>query len=386
MSRALALLVLAGCHRLFGLDYIDPNPPPGDAADAPPPDLTNSCGVPFHPKADYQTGVNPYTVTLADLDNQNGVDILVANMGPDSVSILINNGNGIFSPRNSIPLAVNSDPLAVAAVHLDGDAFLDIVVILYGTSGFVTLPGNGDGTFGQITETVINGQPMAIATGNLDNNSFEDVAIVSATGVMRVYYNNGSGTFGSMSTFTTGSSPRDVALADVTNDGKLDAVITHYGDNTIDTFRGTDSGFDPPVPNITMKPQRFDLGFIDGDGNLDAVVGNDVEHTIHVMLGNGTGQFATSQVIPIGSQAFGAVLGRLGSGMQTDMVISQYSTAATVLLADGDGAGRFAGVTPLTIGGSSSFALIGDVDNQPPLDIVTANYTTGSVSVLLGCR
>jgi hypothetical protein len=49
----------------------------------------------------YDAGGGPQSVFAADLDNTNGVDLIVANnntdSNPDSVSILFNNGDGTFA-------------------------------------------------------------------------------------------------------------------------------------------------------------------------------------------------------------------------------------------------------------------------------------------------
>src|SRR5262249_24810016 len=50
----------------------------------------------FGPRVDYATGVGPGGVELVDLNNDSHLDFLVAHQGQNRVSVMLNNGKGIF--------------------------------------------------------------------------------------------------------------------------------------------------------------------------------------------------------------------------------------------------------------------------------------------------
>jgi len=53
----------------------------------------------FAAKVDYGTGVGPVSVTLGDFSGDGNADVAVANTYTDTVSVLLNNGNGTFAAR-----------------------------------------------------------------------------------------------------------------------------------------------------------------------------------------------------------------------------------------------------------------------------------------------
>ena len=63
---------------------------------------------------------------MADLNGDGIPDIVAANYGSDTVSVLLGNGNGTFKPAQSF--AAGSGPASVAVADLYGDGKLDLVV------------------------------------------------------------------------------------------------------------------------------------------------------------------------------------------------------------------------------------------------------------------
>lgn len=69
-------------------------------------------------------GRNPRGIAAGQIDGQPGPDLVVADAGDDTVSVLVNSGSGVFLPRTTF--AVGAEPRAVAAADLDGDGFADV--------------------------------------------------------------------------------------------------------------------------------------------------------------------------------------------------------------------------------------------------------------------
>ena len=74
----------------------------------------------------YDAGLNPNSVCLADLDGDADSDLVVANYSSNTVSVLLNNGDGSFAPKVDYP--TGDSAWAVAVADLDGDLDLDLVV------------------------------------------------------------------------------------------------------------------------------------------------------------------------------------------------------------------------------------------------------------------
>ena len=72
-------------------------------------------------------------------------DIVTANYGSDSVSVLLGNGNGTFQPAQSF--AAGSGPASLYLADLNGDGIPDVVVASRNGNTVGLLFGNGNGTF-----------------------------------------------------------------------------------------------------------------------------------------------------------------------------------------------------------------------------------------------
>ena len=79
---------------------------------------------PLFSGAQYATGWDPMAVTVGDLNCDDWLDLVVANRDNDTVSVLLNNGDGTFATR--VDYDVGNGPRSVAVGDLNGDAWLDI--------------------------------------------------------------------------------------------------------------------------------------------------------------------------------------------------------------------------------------------------------------------
>ena len=72
-------------------------------------------------------------------------DLVVANDGSNTVSVLLGNGNGTFQAQQTFATGV--DPTSVALGDVNGDGKPDLVVANDGSDTVSVLLGNGNGTF-----------------------------------------------------------------------------------------------------------------------------------------------------------------------------------------------------------------------------------------------
>jgi VCBS repeat protein len=93
-------------------------------------------------------GVNPISLTAADLNGDGKPDLAIANGESNDVSILVGDGAGGFSAAGS-PVAAGSYPLSLAAADLNGDGKPDLAIangesndvsILVGTARAASAP------------------------------------------------------------------------------------------------------------------------------------------------------------------------------------------------------------------------------------------------------
>src|SRR5205814_6990931 len=107
-----------------------------------------------------------------------GPDLVVANSGGGSVSVLVGNGDGTFQSHVDYPTGGAANGVAVA--DLNGDGKLDLAVAA--GNGLVVLAGKGDGTFTQIWSSAALGLgSISVVIGDFINDGNPDVVVSVVT-------------------------------------------------------------------------------------------------------------------------------------------------------------------------------------------------------------
>jgi hypothetical protein len=73
-------------------------------------------------------GNGPDAIVAADFLNNGKLDLAVANFADNTVTLLLGNGNGTFTPSSNSPIAVGNGPISLAVCDFNGDGRLDLVV------------------------------------------------------------------------------------------------------------------------------------------------------------------------------------------------------------------------------------------------------------------
>jgi len=89
--------------------------------------LNNGDGI-FAAPVLYAAGGQAWGLVMADLDGDLDLDLATGNQGSNSVSVFMNNGDGTFAPQ--VAYAAGAQPRFVAVADLDGDLDLDLVPFL----------------------------------------------------------------------------------------------------------------------------------------------------------------------------------------------------------------------------------------------------------------
>src|SRR3989454_883456 len=86
----------------------------------------------FNPQTEYAAGTatGPSCIVVGDFNGDGKPDLAVSNVGSNTVSVLLGNGNGTFLPALSFPVGPNPWYFAVGDFNLDGK--LDLAVADYG--------------------------------------------------------------------------------------------------------------------------------------------------------------------------------------------------------------------------------------------------------------
>jgi Bacterial type II and III secretion system protein/FG-GAP-like repeat len=266
----------------------------------------------FLPKTDIPTGKAPVSVVSAsfhDVTAPGSVDLAVANQADSTISIYQGNGNGTFLPPTLVTLPAGFEPTSLAAADLNGDGHIDLVVADQGNNSFSVLLGRGDGTFQPRVDYPTGDAPVYVALGDFNNQGALDVVTANNTAnTVSVYYNQISnqniptGTFvaGATRDFPAGNGPTSIAVADYNLDGLADIVVSDETDNAISVILNLGSenfatNVELPVDTAPVSVVSADFN---GDSRPDAATAN-----------NGS---ANATVILNSSSLFGSGIGASG--------------------------------------------------------------------------
>jgi VCBS repeat-containing protein len=250
-------------------------------------------------------------VALGDLNGDGRPDIVLTTFSlsgnSGGYSVLINTGNGTFAPAVNTPIA-NSDAIGVTLADVNHDGKLDLVMPDEQNGVVQVALGNGNGTFG--TPTAFNTNtgpdaPIATAVGDLNHDGNPDIVVTNGVGHnIGVLLGDGHGGFTLAGTFNAGQFPGAVALGDLNGDGNLDVVVVNRdigGNDSVSVLLGNGvGGFGSPTPYaIGEEVGAVTLADVNHDGRLDIVISNSANNGDSVLLQQPDGSFVKTAGSPL---------------------------------------------------------------------------------------
>jgi hypothetical protein len=350
----------------------------------------------FLPAVNYSVDPGPNTVAVGDFNGDHKLDIVTANSGSNTVSVLLGNGDGTFKPASNYLADTGTNYVAVG--DFNGDGKLDIVTLNLTAGDLSVLLGNGDGTFQAPKNFSLppapsgaSQLPWAVAVGDVNRDGKLDLVVTAQTvtypqlGYVDVLLGNGDGTFTAGNIYQLRDPPPQysVALADVMGGGKLDIVVPNYTGKSISLFAGKGDGtFQTPVFIATgANPVGVAVGDLNGDGKPDLAVANNGDNSVTVLLNKGHGKFH-SQNYTVGHVPNGLVLADFDRDGNLDIATDNESGQdVSVLL--GKGNGTFQSAQSYGTDLAPWWIASGDFNGDGYPDLVTVNKAAADISVLL---
>src|SRR5260370_31127796 len=118
--------------------------------------------------------LSPYAARFRS-NGDGPVDLVVANLGSDDVSVLLGNGDGSFQPAQNVE--AGNAPRFVAVADFDGDGRLDLAVANALSDDVSVLLGNGDGRFQPARNFPAGVAPQSVAVGDFNGDGTPDLAV-----------------------------------------------------------------------------------------------------------------------------------------------------------------------------------------------------------------
>ncbi len=373
----------------------------------------------YRPRTDFTTGALPYGLATGDLDGDGKSEIVTANYNDNTVSVLYNNTGGqingsSFSTR--INFAVGTNPYAVAIGDVDGDGKPDLVVANYGASTVSVLRnmtaggGISPGSFAPKVDFSVGNftYPIAVAIGDIDGDGKPEVlaanSLANNLAVLRNTSTPGSITaasFAPLVDFATGASPHSVAIGDIDGDYRPDVVTANQQAGTVSVLRNTAVSGSIDASSLAPKmdfaagsdPYSVAIGVQHDNVKPDLLIAN------HGGSGNGTvtalqntslpGTVSFNGAQPLLSNSnmpFAAIFADVNGDGEPDVVQVNSATSRLSILAHKYSfggqlqSGLFDSPVEFTTGGYPVAVAVGDLDGDGQAEAITAN-AAGTVSV-----
>jgi hypothetical protein len=227
----------------------------------------------------YSVAGAPTGLVVGDFNHDGTLDFAAAQSDTGQVSVFLGNGNGAFQPGATYNVGDVAGGRSIAAVDMNHDGNLDLVVC--GKQSVSVLLGNGDGSFQNPITTSIATSPgvpvSGFAVADFTSDGTPDVA-VGANGGVDVLPGNGDGKFG-QPVFTATGNVIVSGAADFSGSGHQDLIA----ESVFDTTTGFSTG---PTGYVSVFPGN-------GDGTFGATSSGD---TVFSSAGTTVGTFPIDAV------------------------------------------------------------------------------------------
>ncbi len=337
----------------------------------------------FVSPANIAVGNLPFSIAVADFNNDGKQDIASANYGSNSVSIRLGDGLGGFNGSINIP--VGSNPYAVAIADFNGDGNQDFVSANYSSGNVSVRLGDGSGGFTGNTNVNVGIFPTGIVVGDFNADGKQDIAVAhGGNNNVSIHYGDANGNFTGITNLIVGSSPYSIAIGDFNSDGYPDFAAANYNISTVSIRMGNATGgFTGSVSvDVGLNPYSIAVGDFNGDGILDFATANFGNNTVSVRNGNGNGNFSGTTELAVGTGPGSVAIADFNGDGNLDIATANYSNN-NVSVRFGNGAGNFSGTTNLSVGTSPASIVIGDFNADGKQDFAVSNFASNNISVRL---
>lgn len=367
--------------------------------------VARAASTPTFSVTNFAAGLGPTWVEPIDVTGDGLLDLVVANGGDDSVSVLAGDGRGNFTPAGAFPTGGDS-PYALDVADLTGDGDLDIAVANRTSATVTILKGDGTGGFTFLRSIVVGTEAIDVRAMDLDDDGDLDLVATSMwtpsylDGTLYLLYNNGLGVFKTVDLWLPYSGCTVMGVGDLNEDGHVDVVVGHS--NTTKESVLLNDGLGPqvdaagwPIANLVASselevgpnPQGAVLADFDGDTHQDVCVTSRYPNRANIYLGDGTGAFTGPASYAVGPYAKVPTAADLNGDGVLDIVTANYGNDAlinsTISVLPGVGDGTFEAQSTVLVGDKPHSVAVADfnVDGWP--DLVVPDWASDEVSVLL---
>lgn len=328
-------------------------------------------------------------IASGDLDNDGDTDIVAIDGADFGVQFLENTGDGTFIDRGYLDLGgagLNRFTLA----DVNGDGLLDVVIAFVFYDEIAIFFNQGGFQFARYQVIDSGGNdPVDIVAADVNNDGINDLLCThAASDDVTVHIGVGGGFFQLGAPVPTAVSPRGIATGDFNGDGFIDFACASWNEGNVGVHLGDgNGGFSPLLPTGYVGDGPTDLATCDlnQDGLTDLVVVNFADDDVAVLIGDGAGSFTVTQIVDLGNEPARCVVADFDNDQVDDVAISLVDGAG-VSLCIGLGNGQLSTPLLFPVSGEPLGITTADFDGDNAPDVATANIISDDITVLFNAE
>ena len=303
---------------------------------------------------------DPLGVTVADMDGDGKLDVLVPDRNNNQIVVYRNIYSGGTLTTNSFAppvfLAMATDPRRVIVRDLDGDGRPEIISA-NGSGGSLSILRNvgvagslDTNSFAPRVDLALAGTPEFVAAGDLDGDGKPDLVVADSAGFISLYRNHSipgtlsAGSFDARTDLPAQSGSQTVVIGDLDGDGKPELITSAYLPQTMSVYRNlsvpgslTTNSFAGPVNYpLAGRGHSIALGDLNGDGKPDIAEVTELSDALSLFQNIGAGGFTSTSLAArvdyaTGWNAWGVAVGDLDGDGRPDAVLGNvYDNTLTL--------------------------------------------------------
>lgn len=353
----------------------------GEGADCNGNGLPDDCELPplvYVPRGEpLATGTQPQALATGDLDQDGAMDLIVANVASNDVSVLLGAGEGAF--ESSTRLQVGRSPTGLAVADVNSDGLLDVLTANSGSHDVSTLLGADGGSYLPARSIPCGNNPQAIVALDLSGDGNVDLAVTSRTAdSIMILAGKGDATFEEGVSFPAADAPRALVAGDLDGDGDQDLAAASFGDDAVAVLLNEGGGRlgSAVLAPVGRSPTALAAHDLDGDGDLDLATCDFASKSVSLLVNDGRGALSRGATLPLAGNGRDLTIADVEGDGDGDVVANHVATPeGSTAIFRNTGDGRFHAAVNRLVLLAPSALVARDFDGDGVPELVLASPT-----------
>ena len=324
------------------------------------------------------------SIVAGDFDRDGWIDLAHANAGLNSVTVLLNQGNGSSGFARTSDVPVGPGPFDLASGDFNQDGVLDLAVTHGSGRTISILRGTTTGGFTRTDLPVPQGPRGILATDFNKDGRLDLIVTGWDSNAIQILLGNGNGGFANGGVVSSiASRPQGIGVADFNKDGHLDLAVAHESGNGLVILTGK-AGAIVQARSIAGMANLNVLttGDFNRDGWPDVAAASSSGNRVGVYLGSASGP-RFHRAYPTGASPRGIATRDINyDGLLDIVTVNRDGDSVSVLLGDPASPGTFDATDSFAAGAGSRAIATEDFDWDGRLDLATGNQDAATATVL----